>query len=391
MSSSPTGASDVHPFSVAVSDEHVEDLRRRLRATRWPDPETVDDWSQGVPLHVLQDLCAYWGDGYDWPSRQARLNGVEQALTEVDGLPIHFLHVRSAQPGALPLVLTHGWPGAVVEFLDVLGPLTDPAAHGGDPADAFSVVAPSLPGYGWSGKPTQAGWGLPRIADAWAELMGRLGYRRFGAQGGDWGSFVAANLGARHADRTVGVHLNMASAPPPRGFEPRTEREERAVRAARHYRTVDSGYASQQQTRPQTLGYGLADSPAGQCAWILEKLWAWTDCAGDPVQALGADRVLDLVSVYWFTDSAASSARLYWESARDPSALRPAVSVPVGISVYPHDIYQPLEDWVGGQFPDLRMWREHVRGGHFAALEEPGLFVEDVRDFFRPLRTTSPT
>lgn len=376
----------LEPFTVSVPRSEIEDLRHRLRATRWPAAETVDDWSQGVPLEYLRALCAYWADGYDWAARQARLNSVDQWLTEVDGLPIHFLHVRSPHAAALPLVLTHGWPGAVTEFLDVIGPLTDPSRYGGDPADAFSVVVPSLPGYGWSGKPGESGWGLARIADAWVELMARLGYPRFGAQGGDWGSFVSVNLGARHPDRTIGVHLNMASAPAPRGHEPGSERELRALRAERHYRTVDSGYAVQQQTRPQTLGYGLADSPVGQCAWILEKFWAWTDCAGDPVQAIGADRILDLASIYWFTNSAASSARLYWESAQDPAHLRPTVPVPTGVSLYPHDIYQPLEAWAREQYPDLRMWREHDRGGHFAAMEQPQLFVDDVRDFFRPLR-----
>ncbi|SFF74817.1 epoxide hydrolase family protein [Blastococcus tunisiensis] len=376
----------VTPFSISVPDEDLDDLRRRLRATRWPDRATVGDWSQGVPLDYLQELCRYWADEYDWSARQARLNGVEQFTTELDGLPIHFLHARSPHPGALPLLLTHGWPGSVAEFLDVLGPLTDPAAHGGDPADAFTVVVPSLPGFGWSGKPTAPGWGLERVADAWAELMTRLGHQRFGAQGGDLGSFVSANLAARHPDRLAGIHLNMVVSPPPADRTEFTDREERGRRAEQHFRTVDSAYNMQQRTRPQTLAYGLADSPAGQCAWILEKFWSWSDCAGDPVAALGADRILDQVSTYWFTDSAGSSARMYWEMARSPASRAPVVAVPTGVSLFPHDILQPTEEWARGQYTDLRLWREHERGGHFAAMEQPDLLVGDVREFFRPLR-----
>lgn len=376
----------VAPFSISVPDEDVDDLRRRLRATRWPDRPTVGDWSQGVPLDYLQALCRYWADDYDWPERQARLNGVEQYTTDLQGVRIHFLHARSPHPAALPLVLTHGWPGSVAEFLDVLGPLTDPVAHGGDSRDAFTVVAPALPGFGWSGKPTGPGWGLERVADAWAELMSRLGYLRFGAQGGDLGSFVSANLAARHPDRVAGIHLNMVVGSPPAGQTQFTEREERARRAERHYRTIDSAYNMQQRTRPQTLAYALADSPAGQCAWILEKFWSWSDCAGDPVAALGADRILDHVSTYWFTDSAGSAARMYWEMARRPAARTPVVDVPTGVSLFPHDILQPTEEWVRAQYTDLRLWHEHDRGGHFAAMEEPDLLVRDIREFFRPLR-----
>ena len=372
----------LRPFTVDVPGDDVEELRRRLRATRWPEPPTVDDWSQGVPLGDLQDLCRYWAEEYDWPSRQARLNAVEQVVTQVDGVPIHVLHARSPHEDALPLVMTHGWPGSVAEFLDVLRPLTDPA----DPRDAFSVVVPSLPGYGWSGKPAAPGWGLTRTADAWAELMTRLGYQRFGAQGGDIGSFVSTNLAARHPDRVVGVHVNMAVNGPPEGQAEFTQREQRALERERHYRTVDAAYNQQQRTRPQTLGYGLTDSPAGQCAWILEKFWSWTDTGGDPVGVLGADRLLDHVSAYWFTGSATSSARMYWEMAQEPAARTPTVPVPAGVSLFPHDILQPTREWASTQYRDLRMWREHDRGGHFAAMEQPELLVADVREFFRPLR-----
>ncbi|TYP90318.1 epoxide hydrolase family protein [Blastococcus xanthinilyticus] len=376
----------VTPFAISVPDEDVEDLRRRLRATRWPDPATVGDWSQGVPLEYLRELCRYWAEDYDWQGRQARLNAVEQYTTDVQGLSVHFLHAPSAHPGALPLVLTHGWPGSVAEFLAVLGPLTDPAAHGGDPRDAFTVVAPSLPGFGWSGKPTGPGWGIPRVADAWAELMSRLGHERFGAQGGDLGSFVSANLAARHPDRVVGIHLNMAIGAPPAGRTEFSEREQRANRAAERFRTVDSAYHMQQRTRPQTLAYGLADSPAAQCAWILEKFWSWSDCGGDPVAVLGADRILDHVATYWFTGSAGSSARMYWEMAQDPASRAPTVDVPTGVSLFPHEILQPTEEWARAHYRDLRMWHEHDRGGHFAAMEEPDVLVRDIRGFFRPLR-----
>jgi epoxide hydrolase len=374
------------PFSVDVPAAAVDDLRRRLRATRWPEPPTVDDWSQGAPLEDVRDLCTYWAEQYDWPAQQARLNAVPQFVTEIDGLAVHFLHARSPHAGALPLVLTHGWPGSVAEFLDLIGPLTDPAAHGGDAADAFDVVVPSLPGYGWSGKPTEPGWGLGRTADAWAELMTRLGYRRFGAQGGDIGSFVSANLAARHPDRVLGIHLNMVVTGPPEGRSEFTDREQEALDREAAHRAVGAAYAQQQRTRPQTLGYGLTDSPAGQCAWILEKFWAWTDSQGDPVGVLGADRILDHVSTYWFTASATSSARMYWEMAQAPAERTPTVSVPTGISVFPHEILQPPREWVERQYTDLRAWREHDRGGHFAATERPDALVDDVREFFRPLR-----
>ncbi|SDC35123.1 Pimeloyl-ACP methyl ester carboxylesterase [Geodermatophilus telluris] len=372
----------VRPFTVDVPQDDIADLRRRLRAARWPEPATVDDWSQGVPVAWLREVCRYWAEDYDWTVVQSRLNAVPQATTVVDGLSVHFLHVRSPHEGALPLVLTHGWPGSVLEFLDVLGPLTDPE----DPRDAFSVVVPSLPGYGWSGKPTTPGWGPARTADAWAELMSRLGYERFGAQGGDIGSFVSANLGARHPDRLVGVHLNMVVTGPPEGQTQFDEREQHALDRLRTFRTEGSSYSQQHRTRPQTLGYGLTDSPVGQAAWILEKFAAWTDCDGDPVTALGIDRLLDDVSVYWFTRTATSSARMYWEMARAPQEREPQVGVPTGVSMFPHEIFQPPRAWVQRQLTDLRAWREHDSGGHFAALERPAELVADVREFFRPLR-----
>jgi pimeloyl-ACP methyl ester carboxylesterase len=327
-------ASGIEPFAVEVPTSAVEDLQRRLAAMRWPEQETVRDWSQGVPLHHVQDLCRYWLHEYDWPARQVLLNSVPQFVTHVGGLPIHFMHARSPHPDALPLLLTHGWPGSVAAFLEVIGPLTDPD----DPGDAFHVVIPSLPGYGWSGKPDMTGWGLARIADAWAELMSRLGYDSFGAQGGDIGSGVSAHLGARHSTRVTGVHVNMVIAGPPPGQTEFSDVERRALDAERHYRAVDSGYNKLQRTRPQPVGYGLSDSPSGQCAWILEKFCAWSDCDGDPVAALGPDRIFDHVAIYWFTESGASSARLYWELAQEHGGRLPKVPVPVGASLFPHDI-----------------------------------------------------
>ena len=382
--SDATPPSAVEPHRIEVTGEALADLADRLARTRWPEAQPVGDWSQGIPLAYLQDLVAHWRDRYDWRACEAALNAWPQVRTTIDGLGIHAIHAASPVGGALPLVLTHGWPGSVTEFLDVLGPLTDPAAHGGDPADAFHVVCPSLPGFGWSDKPTTTGWGIERTADAWAELMGRLGYPRFGAQGGDWGSGVSTALGARHPDRVVGVHINMVVAfPGPDDGEP-TDEERAALARYQRYVDQESGYSTQQRTRPQTVGYGLVDSPVGLCAWIVEKFAAWTDSGWDPVAALGADRLLDDVMAYWVTATGASSARLYWESFGVP---RPApVEVPVGVAVFPHDIFAASRRWAARQYRDIRRWEVMPSGGHFAAMEEPGLLVDEIRAFFRPLR-----
>ena len=377
---------EIVPFRVEVPEGELADLRERLARTRWPEPATVGDWSQGVPLDYLQALCGHWSEGYDWRAREARLNGPAQFRTEIGGLGIHFLHVRSPEPGALPLVLTHGWPGSIVEFLDVVGPLSDPAAHGGDPADAFHVVAPSLPGYGWSDKPSTTGWGIERVADAWATLMARLGYDRYGAQGGDWGAGVTSRLGLQDPGHLAGIHLNMVAAGPAPGQQDLDEEERRAIAALTRYSQHESGYSQQQATRPQTLGYGLTDSPVGQCAWILEKFCAWADCDGDPVGAFGADRLLDNIMLYWLSSSAASSARLYWESfASFAGGTRP-VEVPAGASVFPKEIIRAPRKWAERTYTDLRYWNELDRGGHFAAFEQPELFVDEVRAFFRLVR-----
>lgn len=373
----------ITPFTVAVPDADLTDLRDRLARTRWPEAETVDDWSQGVPLAYLREVCEHWRTAYDWRAVEARLNALGQFRAEVDGLGIHFIHQRSPHDDALPLVMTHGWPGSVVEFLKVIGPLTDPTSHGGRAEDAFHVVCPSLPGYGWSDKPTDTGWGVPRIAAAWTALMGELGYDRFGAQGGDWGSMVTSALGANHAAHVTGIHLNMAIAVPS-SMEDLTEAEQSALEGMQHYQRWDSGYSKQQSTRPQSLAYGLADSPAGQCGWILEKLWAWTDCDGHPENALSRDEMLDDISVYWLTNTAASSARLYWESFESGSL--DAVEVPAGISVFPKEIFRTSERWARARFTDLRHFNALAKGGHFAAWEQPEVFVDEVRTFFRTVR-----
>jgi len=377
----------ITPFRIDIPEADLEDLRRRLRQTRWPETETVEDWSQGVPLAYLRGLCDYWLERYDWRACEASLNALPQFRTQIYGVDIHFLHVASLQPGALPLVMTHGWPGSVVEFLKVIGPLTDPVAHGGEAGDAFHLVCPSLPGYGFSGKPAKPGWGVARIADAWDELMTRLGYARYGAQGGDWGSGVTAALGMRHPDHVTGIHLNMVTArPDPDTMNDLTEREKEALAAFQHYWDVDSGYSKEQSTRPQTVGYGLVDSPVGLCAWILEKFWSWTDCDGDPANVLTRDEMLDDIMLYWLPGTGASSARLYWESFGKGLAGTGTIDVPVGCSVFPKEIFRASRRWAEKGYRDLRYWGEPPRGGHFAAFEQPELFVAEVRAAFRAFR-----
>jgi pimeloyl-ACP methyl ester carboxylesterase len=381
----------ITPFHLHATDAELEDLRSRLRRTRWPERATVSDWSQGVPLDYLQEICRYWAGDYDWRAREALINRFNQYRTEIDGLGIHFLHVRSREQDALPLILTHGWPGSIVEFLDVIEPLVDPVAHGGKAADAFHLVIPSLPGFGWSDRPSEPGWGVPHIAQAWAALMAGLGYQRYGAQGGDWGAGVTTVLGQRDPDHLVGIHLNMLTLGPPLEQTEFEEDELVALDAIRHYVEVESGYSKQQGTRPQTVGYGLADSPAGQCAWILEKFHNWADCGGDPVAALGADRLLDNVMAYWVPGTGASSGRIYWETYRDPAYGLQAdgwgrVDVPVGASLFAKELFKGTRSWAERVYGDLRYWNSLDKGGHFAAFEQPALFVDEVRKFFRLVR-----
>jgi pimeloyl-ACP methyl ester carboxylesterase len=378
----------VTPFRIQASDDALDDLRRRLRATRFPDREPVEDWSQGIPLAYVKEVCAYWAEKYDWRERERRLNAFPQFRTEIDGLGIHFYHVRSKHPDALPIVITHGWPGSVVEFQKVIGPLSDPTAHGGDAADAFHVVCPSLPGYGFSDKPTAKGTGVERIADLWSALMVRLGYPRYVAQGGDWGAMVTTMIGLRDTKYCAGIHLNMPIvSPDPATMTELTPAEQSALAGMAEYGEWDSGYSKQQSTRPQTLGYGLVDSPAGQAAWILEKFWKWTDCNGHPENAIARDELLDNVMLYWMPGTGASSARLYWESFRPQSTGGlPNVTAPTGCSIFPKEIFRSSRRWAEKRFTNLVHWNELPRGGHFAAFEQPELFVNELRNCFRHMR-----
>jgi pimeloyl-ACP methyl ester carboxylesterase len=379
-------------FRIEIPEAELDDLRVRLRRTRWPERETVDDWSQGVPLAYLQDLCAYWADGYDWRATEARLNALPQFRAEVDGLGIHLLHVRSPHPEALPLVITHGWPGSIVEFLKIIGPLTDPPAHGGDIDDAFHVVCPSLPGYGFSDKPARPGWNVQRIAAAWSRLMALLGYERYGAAGSDWGTSITALIGQQDSEHVAGIHLVPPLAPPdPATFDDLTERERAALASLEHSAEWDSGYSQEQATRPQTIGSALADSPAALCAWIVEKFWAWTDCDGHPENALTRDELLDNLMLYWLPNTGASSARLYWESIRQVNewisgSATDTVAVATGCSIFPKEVQRPSRRWAERRFTDIRHWNEPARGGHFAAFEQPELFVSELRTFFRHVR-----
>ena len=376
----------VRPFRIAIPDAVLTDLRQRLHATRWPDAELVDDWSQGAPLAWIQDMCRYWADTYDWRAREALLNRFDQFVTTLDGLDVHFIHQRSPHPQARPLLITHGWPGSVVEFHKVIEPLVDPTAHGGSAADAFHVICPSLPGFGFSGKPTTTGWGVPRIAQVWAALMARLGYPRYFAQGGDWGSAVTRAIGASDITHCEGIHVTLAMGTRPKVEGTPTPEEQKALAGAQYYADWDSGYSKQQATRPQTLGYGLADSPAGQAAWILEKFWAWTDCDGHPENVLNRDELLDNVMLYWATNSATSSARIYWESFGKALGKIGPVGVPVGVAAYPREIIVPVRHWLAADYPDIRHFATMPKGGHFAAFEQPALYIDDIRTYFRMLR-----
>ncbi|MBV8180936.1 MAG: epoxide hydrolase [Mycobacterium sp.] len=374
--------SELKRFRIDVPTEVLDDLHARLAHTRWPEAECVDDWSQGIPLAYTRELAAYWADGYDWGSRQAALNRFDQFTTEIDGLDIHFIHQRSPHEDALPLLITHGWPGSIAEFQKVIEPLVNPPS--GRAEDAFHVVCPSLPGYGFSGKPSQTGWGVGRIAQAWETLMLRLGYDRYGAQGGDWGAAVTTQIG-RNRGHCIAIHLNMPIARPAAGSgDDLTEDEQQALAAYAEHRQWGTGYSKQQSTRPQTLGYGLVDSPVGQLAWIVEKFWAWTDCDGHPENAVSRDELLDNVMLYWVTGSGASSARLYWESFNN-FITDGRVELPTGVASFPKEILRTPRRWCEAAY-NVTHWTTMPRGGHFAAFEQPELFVDDVRAFFAAVR-----
>jgi pimeloyl-ACP methyl ester carboxylesterase len=405
MSSAVETAVEIRPFHVDVPEDALVDLRRRIASTRWPEKELVDDQSQGVQLATIQELVRYWGTEYDFRRLEARLNALPQFITEIDGLDIHFIHARSPHEDALPLIITHGWPGSVVEMLNVVGPLTDPTAHGGSADDAFHLVVPSMPGYGFSAKPTATGWDPVRIADAWVELMRRLGYTQFVAQGGDWGAQITDVMGAKAPPELLGIHSNMpgtvppevakalasnvlgAGDPPPSGL---SADERRAYEQLSFLYTKGIGYALEMGLRPQTL-YGLADSPVALAAWMLDHdARSYEDIArafdGDVVGNLTRDEVLDNITLTWVTNTGVSSARLYWENTLGFFDVK-GVTVPAAVSVFPNELYQAPRSWTEQAYPNLIYFNEVDQGNHFAAWQEPELFTTEVRAAFRSLRT----
>ncbi|MEU0542260.1 epoxide hydrolase family protein [Nocardia sp. NPDC005978] len=386
MSNSNT---EIRPFHISIPQDELDYLNARLDHYRLPNELPGSGWRLGVPGDYLSELITYWRNDFDWRAQEKTLNELPQFTTEIDGQKVHFVHVRSPEADATPLILTHGWPGSFVEFLDVIGPLTDPRAHGGDPADAFHLVLPSIPGYGFSGPTTEAGWNVNRTARAWAELMDRLGYERFGAQGGDWGSGISLELGRVAPDRLLGVHVNFLMTFPsgrPGELDDFEPADYARLGLLERFQGDFGGYMSIQSTRPQTLAYGLTDSPVGQLAWIVEKFKEWTDSVDRPEEAVDRDRMLTNVMLYWLTGTAASSARFYAEFAQSMAqGDYPArVERPVGVSVFPKDVILPIRK-LASRDANVVAWREHDRGGHFAALEQPALLVEDIRGFFAGL------
>jgi microsomal epoxide hydrolase len=379
-----TNDAEVTPFRIDIPQADLDDLGARLARTRWPDEIPGAGWDYGIPLDVARELAEYWRTGYDWRAHERQLNEFPQFTTTIDGQRVHFMHVRSPEPDAVPLVMTHGWPGSVVEFTQVIGPLTNPRAHGGDPASAFHLVLPSIPGYGFSGPTRDRGWNVQRVARAWDELMLRLGYPRYGAQGGDWGAIISRELGLSAAEHVIGVHLNMLIAQGDLDEDGLTDVEKDRLAQRKQFRRDGQGYSAIQSTRPQTLSYGLTDSPAGQLAWIAEKFQAWTD--GGLPDAVDRDQLLTNISVYWLTATAGSSARLYFEAAHSGTWGPPQQSaVPTGVAVFPGEIAPPVRRFAE-QSNNIVHWSEFDRGGHFAAMEEPDLLVPDIRDFFQKLR-----
>jgi microsomal epoxide hydrolase len=385
----------MRPFHIEIAQSHLDDLNHRIDATRWPATLPGDSWKRGVPQKYLRELARYWRTEYDWRAAEERLNQLPQYSTEIDGVDVHFLHILSPEPTATPLVLTHGWPGAVTEFLDVIGPLTDPASHGGDPRDAFHLVIPSLPGYGFSGAPTEPGWDVTRIARAWAQLMARLGYDKYFAQGGDWGSPISLHLGLADPAHVAGVHVNMlVTIPPgdPATMSDLTDEDRARIKFAAAFEQDGTGWRQLQSTRPQTLAYTLTDSPVGQLAWIAEKFKEWTDSTDSPEDAIGRDEILTIATIYWLTATAGSSAQLYYESNRTTADFLRTwagpwpLTMPVGVAFFAADAVRPVPTFAAKILPTLTHWSEFERGGHFAALEQPEQFVGDVRTFFRDLR-----
>ena len=381
----PPASTALTPFHVDVPHALLVDMRRRLAMTRWPDRETSAGWSQGVPLRRMQDVARYWQQTYDWRQGEAKLNAFPQFRTEIDGLGIHFLHVRSQHANALPIILTHGWPGSVFEFLKVIGPLVDPTAHGGKVEDAFHVVLPSLPGFGFSDKPREKGWNVVRIAKAWGALMARLGYQRWVAQGGDWGAGVTTALGHVKPAGLAAIHLNWQFVFPEQLPAHPSPEEQRAIDGVGRFLSGEYGYFNEQSTRPQSVGEVLSSTPVGQAAWMYEKFQAWSDNDGDVEHVLTRDEILDDISLYWLTNTSGSSARIYWENS--PSSFSGGrLDLPVAVSVFPKEIYRAPRSWGEATYPQLIYWNEVDRGGHFAAFEQPALFAAELRAAFATIR-----
>jgi pimeloyl-ACP methyl ester carboxylesterase len=396
MSSTVETANKIRPFKIDIPEEELAELRRRIAATRWPSRELVDDRSQGVQLATIQELARYWATDYDLRRVEARLNALPQFVTEIDGVDIHFIHVKSPHEHALPLIMTHGWPGSVIELLEVVGPLTDPTTHGGRAEDAFDLVLPSLPGYGFSAQPTEVGWGPGRTAQAWAALMGRLGYGSYVAQGGDVGASVTDAMGRQAPQGLLGIHMNLLVTALAGPQPAESEQERAAADALATFRASGFGYFLEQATRPQTIGYALLDSPVALAAWMLDHdtdayykiSRAFVD--GQPAGNLTRDHIVDNITLYWLTGTGASAARSYWESGRAAALAAgqapPEVLLPVGFTTFPDEIFRAPRSWVEQSYPTLAYFNEVDRGGHFAAWEEPGLFAEEVRAAFRSLR-----
>jgi microsomal epoxide hydrolase len=374
----------IRPFTINVGDDVLDDLKTRLSRTRWPDAMPGAGWDEGADLAYVQELCEYWRTGYDWRTHEAALNAYPQFLAEVDGVDFHFWHVRGQGPAPFPLLLVHGWPGSIYEFHHLIGPLTDPAAHGGDPADAFDVVIPALPGYGWSGKPRVRGWGPSRTAAAFNALMvDVLGYQRYGTQGGDWGGIITARMGAAHPGHIAGVHLNFIIGQPP--ADDQSEAGKAAAAERQRFVSEETAYSQLHGTKPMSLAIAQADSPAGIAAWIVEKFRTWSDCNGDLESVYTKDQLLTNIMFYWAPNSIVSAARMYYESRRDTAAFTGRVEVPVAGAIFPKEIYRSPRHWAEARY-NIQRWTEFERGGHFAALERPAELLEDVRAFFRTLR-----
>nr|WP_047169515.1 epoxide hydrolase [Sphingomonas sp. Y57] len=373
------------PFVIDVAESALDDLRARLANVRWPDREVVDDWSQGVPLDQVRALVDHWANRYDWRRCERMLNAFGQYRMDVDGLGIHFIHARSKHVDALPLLITHGWPGSVIEFHKIIGPLVDPTAHGGRAEDAFHVIAPSLPGYAFSDKPRATGTGQRQTARLWITLMRQLGYRSYVAQGGDWGALVTTELGALAPPELRAIHLNMQFVIPAPPYGELDAEQQRALDQMAHYGRSEAGYSTQQATRPQTLGYGLADSPVGQAAWIFEKLQGWSDCDGNALNIFSYDEMLDNIMLYWLTNSATSAARFYWESY-DIVSAQPRIDIPVGCSLFPKELFNAPRSWADDFYSNIIHWNKLDKGGHFAAFEQPETFVRELRTCFAQIR-----